>query len=124
MSRGSILIVDDEPYIRLTLKKAIDRLGVETDTAVNAEEALERLKTGHYNLLLLDLHLPGMSGMTALELIKEQHEHLPVVVLTAFGSVDRAVEAMKNGASDFIEKPISHQELINVLLKYLEPSAD
>ncbi|MBE0616331.1 MAG: response regulator, partial [Proteobacteria bacterium] len=107
MAKRSVLVVDDEKNIRLTLTQSLRALEVETDTAVNGEEALAKLGQAAYDLLLLDLKMPGMDGMEVLRRTRETLPELPVVILTAYGTVASAVEAMKLGAVDFLQKPFS-----------------
>lgn len=111
MKMNSVLIVDDEKNIRLTLCQALEVLSVETDTAADGEEALTRLKEKEFGLILLDLRMPGMEGMQVLRRVREIRPDIRVIILTAYGTVESAVEAMKLGAVDFIQKPFSAEEI-------------
>ncbi len=102
----SILVVDDEPNIRRLLSFKLSRAGYEVTTAESGEEALDGLRSVTPDLLLLDLRLPGMHGLEVLERLEKSAPELPVVVLTAQGSVETAVDAMKRGARDFLTKPL------------------
>ena len=108
---NSVLIVDDEKNIRLTLSQALEVLSVETDTATDGEEALVRLKEKEFGLILLDLRMPGMEGIEVLRRVREIRPDIRVIILTAYGTVESAVEAMKLGAVDFIQKPFSAEEI-------------
>ena len=105
MDKPHVLIVDDEKSIRLTLSETIASLPVEVDTAADGQQALKHIEEGKIALILLDLVMPGMDGIQVLERVRESRPDIPVVILTAFGSVETAVEAMKLGAVEFLEKP-------------------
>jgi FixJ family two-component response regulator len=120
MENQSILIADDEKNIRLTLSQALELLGLPIKTAVNGEEALSKLKTEEYGLLLLDLKMPGMDGMEVLQRVREKWPKVRVIILTAHGTIEWAVEAMKLGAVDFIQKPFSPAEIREVVAQVLE----
>jgi len=99
-----ILVVDDEKNIRLTLSQSLESLGVEIRTAVNGEEALQKLQEEDFSLILLDLKMPGMGGMEVLRRVRERWSKARVIIITAHGTIESAVEAMKLGAADFIQK--------------------
>lgn len=107
MATKSVLIVDDEKNIRLTVRAALAALRVDTGEAANGAEALEKLNNESYAAVLLDLKMPGMDGMEVLRRMRDTGCDAPVIIITAYGTVDSAVEAMKLGAVDFIQKPFS-----------------
>lgn len=111
MNMKPILIVDDEKNIRLTLSKALESFGVPIKTAVNGEEALQQLSEGEFGIVLLDQMLPGVSGMTVLKKIREKWPKTRVIIITAHGTIELAVEAMKLGAVDFLQKPFVPSEI-------------
>lgn len=111
MGAKPILIVDDEKNICLTLSQALEVLGAEIDTALNGEEALVKLEKKKFGILLLDLRMPGMDGMEVLRRVREIRPDIRVIILTAYGTIESAVEAMKLGAVDFIQKPFSPDEI-------------
>lgn len=113
-----ILIVEDEEKLRRVLALHLEGLGYEVTTTARAEEAL-RL-AGQANLVLTDLRLPGMNGLDLLEALQRQNARLPVIVMTAYSSVETAVEAMKKGAADFLPKPFSLDHLATVVRRALE----
>jgi len=119
MEKKPVLIVDDEKNIRLTLTHALKPLEVETDTAVNAEEALEKLEEKDFGLILLDLRLPGMHGMEMLREVAEVRPDIKVIIITAYGTIESAVEAMKLGAVDYIQKPFSPDEIRELVSKVM-----
>ena len=116
-----ILIVEDEEKLRRVLELQLASAGYETDKAGSAEEALR--VADNADLVLTDLRLPGMDGLELLGRIRRRNERTPVIVMTAFGTVESAVEAMKAGAVDFLLKPFSLDHLTAVVAKALEVSA-
>jgi DNA-binding response OmpR family regulator len=119
MEKKSILIVDDEKNIRWTMAQALEPLELEVETAVNGEEALQKLMDHPFSIIFLDLRMPGMSGIEALRHIKEKWPEVRVIIITAHGTVETAVEAMKLGAADFIQKPFSPAEIRTVVSQVL-----
>ena len=103
----TILIIEDEAKMRRLLELNLGEDGFKTLSAGDAETALKLLASEPVHLVLTDLKLPGMSGLEFLQAAKRQNAALPIVVMTAFGSVETAVEAMKAGASDYVLKPFS-----------------
>ncbi|HET8948223.1 MAG TPA: response regulator, partial [Candidatus Polarisedimenticolia bacterium] len=108
----TILIADDEKNIRATLARALKLEGFLTEEAENGRQALERLESGDIDLMVLDLQMPVLDGLALLEEISGRNWRIPVLVLTAHGSIDRAVKAVRLGAHDFIEKPPSTERLL------------
>jgi DNA-binding NtrC family response regulator len=120
MKTRPVLIVDDEKNIRLTVSQSLESIGLETDTAMNGEEALAKLKANDYSLILLDLKMPGMDGMQVLRRIREIHPEVRVIVITAYGTVESAVEAMKLGTVDFVQKPFASEEIRALVSRVLQ----
>jgi len=120
MEAKPILIVDDEKNICLTLSQALEVLGAETDTALNGEEALVKLEKKEFGLILLDLRMPGMDGMEVLRRVREIRPDIRVIILTAYGTIESAVEAMKLGAVDFIQKPFSPDEIRGLVSRVMD----
>lgn len=119
MSDRPVLIVDDEKNIRLTLALALEKLNIPVDTAANGEEALKKLAEKSYALMLLDLRMPGIDGLEVLRRVPGVRPEVKVVIITAWGSIEAAVEAMKLGAVDFLQKPFDAEdvrELVSSLL--------
>ena len=116
-----ILVVEDEAKLRRVIELQLQSAGYETDLAGTAEEAIRMADRAH--LILTDLRLPGMDGLELLRLLRRQDEQVPVIVMTAFGTVEIAVEAMKLGATDFLPKPFSLDHLLTVVQKALEARA-
>ncbi|MCF7804947.1 MAG: response regulator [Candidatus Marinimicrobia bacterium] len=111
MAKQKLLIVDDEPNIRLTVTRALESLGVETDTAASGEEALKKVEAGDFQAVLLDLKIPKPDGLEVLRRLRQEQLDIPVVMISAFGSIDTAVEALNLGAVDFLQKPFSPTEI-------------
>ena len=111
MSSKSVLVVDDEKNIRLTLAQALEPMGLDVETAVNGEEALQKVKDREFHLMLLDLKMPGVDGMEVLRSLCKARPEIRIIIITAYGTVENAVEAMKLGAVDFIQKPFSPKEI-------------
>jgi DNA-binding NtrC family response regulator len=116
--KSRILIVEDEAKLRRVLALQLESAGFEIDEAASAEEALKVAE--RVSLVLTDLKLPGMDGVSLLTQLRRQNARLPVIVMTAFGTVENAVEAMKQGAADFLLKPFSLDHLMTVVEKALE----
>jgi DNA-binding NtrC family response regulator len=119
----SILVVDDEKDMLLLLKRSLEPdLKCHVTIASSAEEALKIYHKNHFDLVLTDIKMPGMTGLELLEIIKRDSPDQTVIMMTAFGSIDSAVEAMKSGAYDFITKPFDHDALLLRMEKALERS--
>ncbi len=116
----TILIVEDEPKMLRLLELSLAEEGYTTRTASDAETGVKMLRQEPIDAVLTDLKLPGMSGLDFLQAVKRTDSRLPVVVMTAFGSVETAVQAMKAGASDYILKPFSLEEMKLILKKELD----
>ena len=111
-----ILLVEDKPELRAMLRKALEKFGYAVDEAPDANAAIDKVRGRRYQLVLSDLKLPGASGLDVLRESKKVEPTLPVILVTAYGSVEEAVTAMKEGAFDFIQKPVDLDHL-NLLLE-------
>jgi DNA-binding response OmpR family regulator len=110
---GRILIIDDEASLRHTLARILQRVGVDVTTAASAKEALALLSQQSFDLVYLDVRMPDMNGLEALKVIHSQSPDLPVVLFTAQPDVNSAVEALRQGAKDYLVKPIQPQTLLD-----------
>lgn len=117
-----VLVVDDEQALRLMLRAVLEERGWEVEEAANGEQALAQAAASDPQVILLDIRMPGVSGMEVLSRLQATQRHIPVVMLTAYGTVDTAVEAMKIGAFDFLAKPADNEEIATVLERALEYS--
>lgn len=115
-----VLIIEDEEPLRVLYQRRLSRKGYDTRGAASAEEALEILKKEVFQVALVDIRLPGLSGLDFLETQKEDHPSLEIIMLTAHGSIESAVRAMKLGAYDYLTKPCHLPELEVVVEKALE----
>ena len=110
-----ILLVDDEPLMRLSMVDALEAIGHEVEAAASGTEGIEAIRRRPFDLVITDLRLPGADGLTVLTAAKEQSPHTEVVVITAHGSVETAVGAMKLGSFDYITKPFQMDELLLIV---------
>jgi DNA-binding NtrC family response regulator len=123
MSSTKIFIVDDEVVMRKSLSGWLKRDGYEVDTAESGEEAIEKLKQTRFDLLLVDIKMGGISGLEVLKYVRENDPDVAVVMITAYGSISTAIEAMKNGAYDYLLKPFDPDELGLLIEKIIEQQA-
>ncbi|MDO5575987.1 MAG: response regulator, partial [Fibrobacter sp.] len=104
MVRKRILVVDDNELFRDSVIETLVRLGYDTDAAFNGFDALEKISKSCYDLIISDMKMPRMSGLELLEKIKEIDPDMPFLIITAYGAIETAVEAIKKGAFDFVQK--------------------
>lgn len=115
---GSVLIVDDERGVRRTLEFLLSKEGFRVSVAESGEQAMDRFEERPVDLVLTDLRMDGMSGLDVVREVKRRSPGAEVLVMTAFGSIDTAVEAMKLGATDYITKPARNEEILGRCAKY------
>jgi two-component system, cell cycle response regulator len=113
--QGKVLIVDDEPDTQEIIRRLLQFEGFEVFTAFTGEEGVNRVEEEHPEVVLLDISLPGMDGNEALRRIKKIKPIPSVVMLTAFATVENAIQALKEGASDFVKKPFENDHLIHIV---------
>src|ERR1700754_2640154 len=111
-SRGKVLVIDDELDIREGLELLLTTEGYAADLAQNASEGLLKLENSRYDLVLLDLMMPDRSGMEVLQEVRQRDRETPIFMITAYGSVEAAVTALKYGANDYFSKPWDNEKLI------------
>ncbi len=111
MQKPSILIVEDDPAVRDMLLRTIENSGYAVDSAADGPEALDKFGRDRFSLVITDMRLPRMSGLQLLSEIRQAAPQVPVIVITGYGSVQNAVEAMQGGASDYLLKPFSNDAL-------------
>ena len=121
--RRTVLVVDDEPSQRQLLGGFVESLGYRAEQAASAEAALEAIRRGPPDMVLLDVRLPGISGIEALPEIRKIAQHLPVLLVTAYADLRQAVAAVKGGADDYLAKPVDLDELAAVIADTLGPAA-
>jgi two-component system response regulator PilR (NtrC family) len=122
MDKKQVLIVDDEPDIRELLELTLGRMDLETRAAANLEEANYLLQQFHFDLCLTDMRLPDGNGIELVRSIQNNHPDMPVAVITAYGSMETAVAALKAGAFDFVSKPVDLNDLRNIVRSALKLS--
>src|ERR671918_2633521 len=112
---ASILVIDDEEIMREILEALLTRSGYTVRLAENAAEGLELARTTSFDAAVVDMMMPGMDGISALDELKKIDDDLPVLMITAFASVENAIVAMKRGAFDYITKPFKNDEVLVVV---------
>jgi DNA-binding response OmpR family regulator len=115
-----ILIIDDEKNIRLTLSQCLEHSNYQVETAVSGEHGLEKYAENNFDLVLLDMKMPGINGMEVLRRIKRQNPIQKIIMITAYGTIETAVEAMKLGAVDYLRKPFTPEEIRSIVKRVLE----
>src|SRR6186997_783896 len=113
--KGTILVIDDEEIMREILETLLTREGYEVRLASSAAEGLEHARSVPFDAAIVDMMMPGMDGISALEELRKLDDDLPVIMITAFASVENAITAMKRGAYDYITKPFKNDEVLVVL---------
>jgi DNA-binding NtrC family response regulator len=114
--KANILLVDDEEEFLKVLSQRLEGRGMKVDTSTTGEAAIEKAQSKGFDAIVLDLAMPGVDGMETLKRIKNENPDLQIIMLTGHASVDKGVEAIKEGAVDFMEKPVD----LNKLLKKIE----
>lgn len=117
---GTILVADDDPYIQEVLGDRLESLGYRVLRVGDGREALEMIERQDPQLVFLDIEMPGMKGLDVLRELRKRDKDFPIVMITAYGSIDLAVEAMKEGAYDFIPKPFKATHIAHVVEKAME----
>jgi len=115
MTRRRILIVDDELSVRQSLQEWFLEDGFDVETAEDGNIALQRLNRGPFDIILVDLKMPGMDGITLQRRIREVDQNATIIILTAYASVDTAVQALKLGAFDYVTKPVDPDDLSHLV---------
>jgi DNA-binding NtrC family response regulator len=120
MRNESILVVDDAPEIRLSISEILKRDGFNIDVACNGQEAIDKCGRNFFDLVITDLYMPIKNGMDVLYFLKEYSPETICVIMTGFGTIQGAVEAMRQGAFDYLTKPVKLGEVILIVEKALE----
>jgi two-component system KDP operon response regulator KdpE len=121
--KAHILVVEDEFTTRVAITEALNIVGYSADEAASGEEALAMLDAS-YDLMLLDLRMPGIDGLQVMKQVQESHPDLLVIVLTAYASLENAIEALKAGATDFLLKPVGMQAIESAITQALQHRQD
>jgi two-component system, NtrC family, nitrogen regulation response regulator NtrX len=120
---SKILVIDDERSIRNTLKDILEYEKYEVDLAEDGIKALEKVKTAEYDIILCDIKMPGMDGIEVLEKLGEYTPDTPVVMISGHGNIDTAVDSIKKGAFDYIEKPLDLNRLLITIRNAMDKSS-
>ena len=112
MRKTRILVVDDDDNLRWVVQTQLEDAGYEAATAADGRAALAAIQESRPALVLTDLKMPGMSGLELLKKIRADDPEVPVIMITAFGTIQNAVEAVKSGAYDYLTKPIDYEDLL------------
>src|SRR5581483_7861430 len=120
ISKGKILIVDDEEVVRESLHQWFDSEGYLTRAAASGKDALTLVAEQQFDLALLDIKMPGMDGIELQQRLAEADPDLSIVIMTGYGTVETAVQALKRGAYDYVTKPIDPDELSRLIAKAIE----
>jgi DNA-binding response OmpR family regulator len=122
---NTILVVDDEVNLRQTLTAILQRADYQVSSAANAQEARQFLRAGAFGLVFLDLKMPGIDGLTLLPEFRQQYPDMPILILTAHATIESAIKAVREGARDYLIKPIDPEQLLarvkEVLLEQQQP---
>lgn len=124
MITEKILVVDDEVTVCTSIQKILTKRGYSVDNSLNAKDALEKIKDNKFDLVITDLMMPDTDGMELLQIIKEHYPELEVIVITGYASIDTAVKATKLGASDYLPKPFTPDELTEITKKAFDKKRD
>src|SRR5436309_11701955 len=119
-SRVKILLIEDKDSLRQMLSTAIKKAGYQVEEAADGNAAVERIRKQPYQLIITDLRLPTLSGLEILKIQKEIDPTIPVLLMTAYGTIEEAVEAMKQGAFDFVAKPVDISHLLLLIERALQ----
>ena len=118
--KGKILVVDDEERICEAVEKALERIGYLVETSMNPTDALERIQAGSFDMVICDIRLPGMDGLSLMDRVKELDPTMIFLVITGYASIESAVEAIKKGAQDYVPKPFSPSHIRFVVERAFE----
>jgi len=120
MQERNVLVVDDEKNILKVVSMTLKKKNYNVDTARSSEEAIEKFNNNSYSLIITDIKLPGKTGMDLLEYVKSREPDIPVIMITAFGTIASAISAMKKGAFNYLTKPVNSDELLTVMKEAIE----
>ncbi len=124
LSRARLLVVDDEANLRAGLRDLLSLMGYQVEEAASGYEALELLESQHYDLMVLDIRMPGMDGIEVMHRARQMHPDLSIIVLTAHASLESAIAAVKTDAVDYMLKPFNIDDLATTISQALEERAE
>ncbi len=120
MDKQRILVIDDEAIVRVSCDRVLGPEGYDVELTSRGDEALRRLDAERFDLVLTDLKMPDMDGLEVLKKIKEKWPHIPVIIITGYGTISTAVQAIKLGAYEYIEKPFNPEDILSAVKRSLE----
>ncbi|MGY0398867.1 MAG: response regulator transcription factor [Ostreibacterium sp.] len=112
MKKIRVLIVEDDKNVAFNLAKGLNENGIEVEIVHNGQRALEMVRMGYYNVLVVDRMLPKLDGLSMIKALRAENNHIPALMLTALGDIDDKVEALENGVDDYMAKPFAIAELL------------
>jgi len=121
-ARPRVLVIDDEESMRHALAKGLDRAGFRTTTAATGRGGVERFVAGGFDAVLTDIKLPDLSGLDITAILVEMDTSVPVVVMTGYGTMEVALEAMRRGAKDYVQKPFRVEDVARILTRAVQES--
>ncbi|VAX30209.1 hypothetical protein MNBD_NITROSPIRAE03-1436 [hydrothermal vent metagenome] len=117
MSKGRVLVIDDEAIVRISCQRVLTPEAYDVVATSRGDEAIELLENEHFDVVLTDLKMPDMDGFEVLKIIKERWPDIQVIIITGYGTISTAVEAIKLGAFEYIEKPFTPEDILRVVTK-------
>ncbi len=124
MEKGRVLVIDDEAIVRVSCQRVLEPAGYEVVLTSRGDEAIELLEKERFDLVLTDLKMPDMDGLEVLKVIKERWPDIQVVIITGYGTISTAVQAIKKGAYEYIEKPFTPEDILDVVTKALSEAEE
>lgn len=118
--KANVLVVDDEEQFLKVFSQRLEGRGLKVDTSTTGEEALKKVKSKDFDAIVLDLVMPGMSGIEALKRIRSENPDVQIIILTGHGTIEKSVEAVKEGAIDFLEKPADLNKIMEKIAQAKE----
>ncbi len=118
--KGRVLVIDDEAIVRVSCERVLKPEGFEVVVTSRGDEAIDFLEKEPYDVVLTDLKMPDMDGLEVLKIIKERWPDIQVIIITGYGTISTAVQAIKMGAYEYIEKPFTPQDILEVVEKAIK----
>lgn len=118
--KANVLVVDDEEQFLKVFSQRLEGRGLKVDTSTTGEEALNKVKSKEFDAIVLDLVMPGMSGIETLKRIRSENPDVQIIILTGHGTIEKSVEAVKEGAIDFLEKPADLNKIMEKIAQAKE----
>jgi len=123
MEKNSVLVVDDEAVVRKAMERILQKEGIEVEACSSGYSAIQRMQEKEFDLVITDLKMPGMNGMEVLRTVRILQPDVPVIIITGYATVDTAVEAIQNGAFDYLAKPFTPEQITEKVRKAIARKA-